>query len=165
MQNLRLGISFFAGLAYANLLVRQDTQDHYAPCDTVTACVAVWQAGDDCAASDNSCFCPTALAFGPECSVCFATVDTSMASDFAFYVSSCRQEGFSAGATTLPSVLATADTAATPADTKPAAGAGSTKAPSTTKSTSAASYGVFGASTIFGVSLIVLAASVLTLFG
>jgi len=60
---------------------------------------------------------------------------------------------------------ATADTAAT--GTKPAAVAvstGSTKVPSTTKSTSAASYGVFGASTIFGVSLLVFAASVLTFF-
>jgi len=130
------------------------------PCITNSACSSIFSAADAC--SDDACFCPTALALGSACSQCYATVNATLAADLSSAMVGCASEGFVAtdAAITHSSSTVPANTVVITTITSTP-----TSSPTGTRSTSGASHDVFGFSPLFGVSLIVLVASMLTLFG
>jgi hypothetical protein len=63
------------------------------PCPTYAPCVEIGNAINSC--EDDSCFCPTLLAYGSQCSSCFVPVNATEASGLSLLMSECRSEGYS----------------------------------------------------------------------
>jgi hypothetical protein len=72
----------------------QTTPPPVDPCPTYSPCVEIGNAINSC--QEDSCFCPTLLAYGSQCSSCFVPVNTTEAAGLSLLMSECISEGYSA---------------------------------------------------------------------